>query len=126
MDKVKKKNRKLSVSYAATSQPYCTHLGQILCNFEFSCIYIVVASFCVTCRDLSVLRYIVQHTTWQPFALRQMVQHVNITTLYSVTRYAVRTRNLVQSSYFLCVERTFWNILVTWPRGQNCVSVSPP
>jgi len=26
-------------------QCMCTHLGQILCNYEFSCIHIVVASF---------------------------------------------------------------------------------
>jgi len=63
-----------------------TRLGKILCNFAFSCIHSVVASFCVTCRDLSILHYIVQHTTWQLFALREMVQYVNITTLYSVTR----------------------------------------
>jgi len=30
----------------------------------------------------------VQRTKWQPFALRQIAQYVNITTLYCVTSYA--------------------------------------
>ena len=40
--------------------PYgsCTRLGQILCNFEFFLYSYCSCVICVTCRDLSILRYI--------------------------------------------------------------------
>jgi len=52
----------------------------------------------------------VQHTTWQPFALRSIVQYVNITTMYC---HAVSsTRHNSSFIQLLCVKecsRTFWS-----------------
>jgi hypothetical protein len=107
-------------------QCMCTHLGQILCNYEFSCIHIVVASFWVICRDLSILHYIVQHTTWQPCTLSRGKQYALLIQSHPVLFFALEE-----------LSRTFWSRghavrselaslrHVTWiqtPRMWGCVA----
>jgi len=99
-------------------QYVCTRLGQILCNYEFACIHTVVASCCVTCRDLFYITlYCVTHhkVTLCIASGNAICKYRNAAICHSVSSTHYKSSYIELLLRIIEASRTF---LVMWPCVQ--------
>jgi len=93
-------------------QYVCTRLGQILCNYEFACIHTVVASCCVTCRDLFYITlYCVTHheVTLCIASDDAICKYRNIAICHAVSSTHWKSSSIQLLLRIIECSRTFWS-----------------